>query len=1330
VFGATNALPIAGGANGTNTVIEPEPSPVITEETVQWVEDGEPSSFSQRVAQYRAKTWSDGSVQMQRQGGYVQIAGGLHYKGTDGLWRRSVVEAETGADYAVAYRRLPKPVTFGPNANAQTVVSVQRDGETEALAVAGLSYYDTQLGKSVVFATVKDSLVDVHTEGVFYQDAFEGCDGDIVYRLHPWGLEQDVVLYEVPDPAQYGFDPEHSVLCVLTELPEVNSAVDGVDRPGDVAPALPDHSPVRIMTDKAGTWRLIHDFQRCFAFSRGETTQMGVASIDDGPDQRQVVNMRVFAAGGRVFLSEEIAAKHVRTTAGRFWGRETAHDTHTLETETAPGLCSVPGPRPVEPLLAGKHRPIELGAYQPRMQSHYVIDYVTYFGVTNDIVFEEDQTYYISDDLILSSGAQLTIEPGACVKFATNAQIKLQSDSQIVTECDAAKPAILTSAFDDSIGESIQGYGGQPDTNRYEGGLIFESGGPQVEGVGIRYARTGIEFAGATGVVSIADAQFFSCDLAVALSAGPDTARVFNAVMADSGVGFYTKTNGAVLGSCTFDNVGTSMWAQSGALWLFASNSVFVATTNAFLSNGLVTAYFDHNAQWDVGTGWLGDDVASLTSDPLLSGSQGDHYLSSTSGIVNAGSVDADAIGLYHYTTDTGHTKETDSVVDIGFHYPSLSDTDNDGLYDFQEDTDGDGSADIGETDFNDSDSDDDGMGDGWEVEYGFDPLDAGDASGDLDGDDLSNVGEYNNGTDPADTDTDNDGMGDGFEVTYGFDPLRGGGDNTAGWWKLDETSGTTASDGSTNSNAGSLQNMAGSEWMVGTVSNSLDMDGQNDYIQLSDSSALKPPRLSVSSWFRPEIDYTNRVYGNFLTKEKPGGAYGYALRYSGRGKLQFLICSSAGYHGLGIATNLSKDNWYHVAGTYDGTNHMLYLNGVVITQEARSVTIRHNSTAPRLGSTCDYYPISHVNGLLDDVRVYGAGLSSNDIYAIYEVGADPDGDGLSNIQEYEAGTDPTNTDSDGDGLEDGWEVDNGLDPADTDTDNDGMGDGFEVTYGFDPHYGGGDDTVGWWKLDETSGTTASDSSTNSNAGSLQNMAGTEWTVGTVSNSLTFDGQNDYIQLVDSSALKPNLLSVSTWFKPAINYTNGVYGNFFTKEHPGQRYGYALRYSGGGKLGFMICSAADYHTVGIATNLPKERWYHVTGTYDGTNQMLYLNGVVLTQESCSVSIRQDGTAPRIGSTCDWPPVSLVDGVLDDVRVYGRGISSNEVYGVFEVGADPDGDGLSNIQEYQAGTDPTDADTDGDGMNDGTEEEFGYDPSLSNQAVQVNILWPEDGQELP
>ncbi len=47
------------------------------------------------------------------------------------------------------------------------------------------------------------------------------------------------------------------------------------------------------------------------------------------------------------------------------------------------------------------------------------------------------------------------------------------------------------------------------------------------------------------------------------------------------------------------------------------------------------------------------------------------------------------------------------------------------------------------------ADDDNDGMPDAWELQYGFDPLDASDALLDTDGDGYSNVEEYQLGTSP-----------------------------------------------------------------------------------------------------------------------------------------------------------------------------------------------------------------------------------------------------------------------------------------------------------------------------------------------------------------------------------------------------------------------------------------------------------------------------------------------------------------------------------------------------------------------------------------------------
>jgi len=72
------------------------------------------------------------------------------------------------------------------------------------------------------------------------------------------------------------------------------------------------------------------------------------------------------------------------------------------------------------------------------------------------------------------------------------------------------------------------------------------------------------------------------------------------------------------------------------------------------------------------------------------------------------------------------------------------------------------------------ADSDQDGMPDNWELQYGLDPFNASDAQLDLDGDGISNLNEYLQASDPTrweGPDSDGDGIPDNWELNYGLNP-------------------------------------------------------------------------------------------------------------------------------------------------------------------------------------------------------------------------------------------------------------------------------------------------------------------------------------------------------------------------------------------------------------------------------------------------------------------------------------------------------------------------------------------------------------------------------
>ncbi|MFC1582647.1 hypothetical protein ACFL4W_03830 [Planctomycetota bacterium] len=121
-----------------------------------------------------------------------------------------------------------------------------------------------------------------------------------------------------------------------------------------------------------------------------------------------------------------------------------------------------------------------------------------------------------------------------------------------------------------------------------------------------------------------------------------------------------------------------------------------------------------------------------------------------------------------------------------------------------------------------DPDTDGDGIPDDWELANSLDPADAGDAALDGDSDNLTNLEEYGINTDPAIADTDGDSFQDDIDIT----PVDADADNDGmpdAWettYFADATAGVPGDDGDSDG----LNNLA--EYQTGTVPTDDDTDG------------------------------------------------------------------------------------------------------------------------------------------------------------------------------------------------------------------------------------------------------------------------------------------------------------------------------------------------------------------------------------------------------------------------------------------------------------------------------------------------------------------------
>ena len=205
------------------------------------------------------------------------------------------------------------------------------------------------------------------------------------------------------------------------------------------------------------------------------------------------------------------------------------------------------------------------------------------------------------------------------------------------------------------------------------------------------------------------------------------------------------------------------------------------------------------------------------------------------------------------------------------------------------------------------------------------------------------------------------------------------------GFWRMDETTGSELCD-SVGSQAGTYGSGV-SRGHVGATSDgnaAAGFDGTlNAYATVDDAPALNPTfGVTVEAWVKP----STVANGYYTTVRKDGQ---YMLRLYGD-NLYFRVWLPGGMQYNVEAFNvLDVDQWQHVVGTFDGSLLRVFRNGeqvaAVSVSGALQTTTNPLSIARDTSGAADYF-----RGQLDDISVYGRGLSAGEVLEHYEVGSGP----------------------------------------------------------------------------------------------------------------------------------------------------------------------------------------------------------------------------------------------------------------------------------------------------------------------------------------------------
>ncbi len=159
------------------------------------------------------------------------------------------------------------------------------------------------------------------------------------------------------------------------------------------------------------------------------------------------------------------------------------------------------------------------------------------------------------------------------------------------------------------------------------------------------------------------------------------------------------------------------------------------------------------------------------------------------------------------------------------------------------------------------------------------------------------------------------------------------------------------------------------------------------------------------------------------------------------------------------------------------------------------------------------------------------------------------------------------------------------------------------------------------------------------------------------SGSLVFDGVDDYCDVGVSSTLKPSYITVSSWIKfNAISSNNRVLSDWHQNGNSGDRWIFITPTSTQVQWYVHTSSGGD---VGIPYTVNLNQWYNLTGTFDGSATVLYVNGSLISSALKSgILVSGSAQSVRVGRQAETG--GSHNGSIASVKMYNRALSAAEI----------------------------------------------------------------------